>query len=118
MTIATSSNPYHAGAIMPGKFNGTGLYAILLLLPAIALLCLLVVGFDKSNRKSGSITLRYAAGMLGFLIGTACLLAAGGCGYSAPAGANSGTQRGMTTVMITATSGNLTHTTSVSLTVQ
>jgi hypothetical protein len=45
------------------------------------------------------------------------LLAAGGCGYNANSAAN-GTQRGTTTVMITGTSGILTHSATVTLTAQ
>jgi hypothetical protein len=51
------------------------------------------------------------------LIATACLLAASGCGYNASSAGN-GTQRGSATVMVTGTSGSLTHSASVSLTVQ
>jgi len=58
--------------------------------------------------------LRAAIGGLGLVIILAGLLT--GCGYSAPA--SSGTQRTTYTVMITGTSGTLTHSAAVTLTVQ
>jgi hypothetical protein len=61
--------------------------------------------------------IHYLAGSLTLLIVAGFLLAAGGCGYNAN-NAGNGTQRGTATVMITGTSGSLSHSTSVSLTVQ
>jgi len=51
------------------------------------------------------------------LTADATLSTAGSCGHSG-GGAGTGTQRGMTTAMITGTSGSLSHSASVSLTVQ
>jgi hypothetical protein len=68
---------------------------------------------SRGNKKNN--LLRVAAGAFGLSVLLALLLMANGCGYSAPP---NGTQRGTTTVMITGTSGALSHSTSVTLTVQ
>jgi hypothetical protein len=75
----------------------------------------LVTGPAQKRRIHGRNWLRHLAGSLLLVIATACLLGAGGC-YMKKTG--TGTQRGTTTVMITGTSGSITHSTSVSLTVQ
>jgi|HubBroStandDraft_3_1064219.scaffolds.fasta_scaffold14390_1 hypothetical protein len=65
------------------------------------------------NKKNN--LLRVAAGAFALSMLLALLLTANGCGYSAPP---NGTQPGTTTLMITGTSGALSHSTSVTLTVQ
>jgi uncharacterized protein (TIGR03118 family) len=116
MTIATSSLPYNPAVKMVKNSSG-GIFAAVLPIPALGLLGLLVVG--KGNRQGlrGRKRFRYLTGGLALLIVAGFLLVAGGCGGGNAMGTN-GTQRGMTTVMITGTSGSLSHSTTVSLTVQ
>jgi uncharacterized protein (TIGR03118 family) len=116
LTIMTSSSPYMPAAVMARKSTGN-VFAFLLPIPALGFLGLLVAGegnrlpFDRRRR------IHYLTGTLALLIVVGFLLAAGGCGYNANSVGN-GTQRGTATVMITGTSGSLSHSTSVSLTVQ
>lgn len=116
MTIATSSLPYNP-AVKMAKNSSGGIFAAVLPIPALGLLGLLVVG--KGNRQGLRARKRfhYLTGGLALLIVVGFLLVAGGCGGGNAMGTN-GTQRGMTTVMITGTSGSLSHSTTVSLTVQ
>jgi uncharacterized protein (TIGR03118 family) len=116
MTIATSSSPYNPAVKMVKNSSG-GIFAAVLPIPALGVLGLLVVG--KGNRQGlrGRKRFHYLTGGLALLIVVGALLAAGGCGYNANSAGN-GTQRGTTTVMITGTSGSLSHSTTVSLTVQ
>jgi uncharacterized protein (TIGR03118 family) len=116
MTIATNSSPYMHGQITLGNRNGRT-YAMLLPIPALALLALLLFGGARVERLAGRRWVHGLAGTLAFVIATACVLAAGGCGYNSSTAGN-GTQRGMDTVVITGTSGQLSHSTSVMLTVQ
>ena len=60
---------------------------------------------------------RYLGYALGMVMLSAALLSASGCGGYSSNGTN-GTPRGTTTMMITGTSGSITHTASVTLTVQ
>jgi hypothetical protein len=113
LTIMTNSSPYSAAAVMAKNPSG-GIFALLLPVPALGLL---VAGRGNRSRVSGRKWIHYLAGSLALLFVAGFLLAAGGCGYNAN-NAGNGTQRGMATVMITGTSGNLAHSTSVSLTVQ
>jgi uncharacterized protein (TIGR03118 family) len=115
MTIATSSSPYMPAVKMARNTSG-GIYAMLLPIPAVGLFGVFFFGVPR-KQASATKWVRYLMGSVALLVVTSCLLAASGCGYKAPA-AGSGTQRGMTTVMITGTSGSLSHSTSVSLTVQ
>jgi uncharacterized protein (TIGR03118 family) len=116
LTIMTSSSPYSPAVRMAMNSTG-GIFAAVLPIPALGFLGLLVVG--KGNRLGLRRRKRfyYLTGSLAFLIVVGALLAAGGCGYNANSAGN-GTQRGTTTVMITGTSGSLSHSTSVTLTVQ
>lgn len=116
MTIMTSSLPYNP-AVKMAKNSTEGIFAAVLPIPALGFLGLLVVG--KGNRQSllGRKRFHYLTGSLAIIIVVGALLAAGGCGYNANSAGN-GTQRGMTTVMITGTSGSLSHSASVTLTVQ
>jgi uncharacterized protein (TIGR03118 family) len=116
LTISTSSNPYmHAGLIGGNRIGGR--YAMMLAIPALVLLATFLAGSLRRSLAAGSRWIPSFAGSLVFLIATACLLAASGCGYNASSAGN-GTQRGSATVMVTGTSGSLTHSSSVSLTVQ
>jgi uncharacterized protein (TIGR03118 family) len=116
MTIMTSSSPYNPALKMAKNSTG-GIFAAVLPIPALGFLGLLVVGKGNRQRLLGRKRFHYLTGSLALLIVAGALLAAGGCGYNANSAGN-GTQRGMTTVMITGTSGSLSHSASVTLTVQ
>jgi uncharacterized protein (TIGR03118 family) len=116
MTITTSSSPYNPAVRMARNSTG-GIFATLLPIPTLGLFGLLVVGKKNRQRLQARKWFHYLASSLALLIFAGFLLAAGGCGYNANSTAN-GTQRGTTTVMITGTSGNLTHSATVTLIVQ
>jgi uncharacterized protein (TIGR03118 family) len=116
MTITTSSSPYNPAVRMAKNSTG-GIFAAVLPIPTLGFLGLLVVGKGGRQHLLGRKRFHYLTGSLAFLIVVGALLAAGGCGYNANSAGN-GTQRSMTTVMITGTSGSLSHSTSVTLTVQ
>jgi len=110
LNIATSANPYHPQAVHAG---GLGM-----LMPFSLVGFLGIVLANKRLRPAGKKNnlLRLAAGAFGLVLLLGMLLTASGCGnYSAPP---NGTPRATTTVMITGTSGSLSHSTSVTLTVQ
>ena len=116
LTISTSSNPYMHAGLISGNQPG-GRYAMILPISALVLLATLLAGSIRRNRVAGNKWIPSLAGSLVLLFAMACLLAASGCGYNANNPGN-GTQRGMATMMVTGTSGSLTHSTSVTLTVQ
>jgi uncharacterized protein (TIGR03118 family) len=116
MTITTSSSPYNP-AVRMAKNPTTGIFAALLRVPILGLFGLLVAGKRNRQLLRGRKWFHYMTGSLALLIAAGFLLTAGGCGYNANSASN-GTQRGTTTVMITGTSGNLTHSATVTLTVQ
>jgi hypothetical protein len=103
-------------AVMARKSTGN-VFAFLLPIPALGFLGLLVAGEGNRLPFYRRRRIHYLTGTLALLIVVGFLLAAGGCGYNANSVGN-GTQRGTATVMITGTSGSLSHSTSVSLTVQ
>jgi hypothetical protein len=115
VTIATSSNPYQLMASGTGNNPAPSVFAMLLPLPAVGFLGLMIAGSGDKRRFQRRKWLHHLTGSLLLVIATAFLLGASGC-YSKKAG--TGTQRGTTTVMITGTSGSITHSTSVTLTVQ
>ena len=116
MTITTSSSPYNP-AVRMAKNSSGGIFATLLPMPTLGLFGLLLAGKRNRQRLQGRKWLHFLAGSFALLIVAGLLLTAGGCGYNANSASN-GTQRGTTTVMITGTSGNLTHSATVTLTVQ
>jgi hypothetical protein len=89
---------------------------MLLLIPGL-LSGLLLFGVGRNKLPSGNHWNYRLGGSLGLLVFSVCLLAASGCGSKGVAAGN-GTQRGTATVMIAGTSGNLSHSTSVTLIVQ
>jgi uncharacterized protein (TIGR03118 family) len=121
MNITTSSSPYHAGALITLANTRTPSYAQYLLIAALGFLALLLARSGRYRHPAGKQRIRRLAYSFGFFIASAGLLAAGGCGYGSgynTTNSGNGTQRGTTTVMITGTSGNLIHSTSVTLTVR
>jgi len=108
LTISTSANPYHPQAV---KAEVLGMFVPFSLLGFLGM----VLANTRSRGNNKNNLLRVAAGAFGLSMLLALLLTATGCGYSAPP---NGTQRGTTTLMITGTSGALSHSTSVTLTVQ
>jgi uncharacterized protein (TIGR03118 family) len=117
MTISTSSSPYMHAGLIDGNQTG-GRYAMVLAIPALVLLATFLAGSIRRSRMAGNKWIPGLAGSLALLFATACLLAASGCGGYGMNNPGNGTQRGMATVIVTGTSGNLTHSTSVTLTVQ
>jgi hypothetical protein len=117
MTISTSSSPYMHAGLLSGNQTG-GRYAMILPMPALVLLGAFLAGSTRRSRMAGNKWIPGLAGSLALLLATASLLAASGCGGYGMNNPGNGTQRGMATVMVTGTSGNLTHSTSVTLTVQ
>jgi uncharacterized protein (TIGR03118 family) len=114
VTISTSSNPYQMLS-SKGNTPSSTVLAMLLPIPAVGFLGLLVVGTGDKRRFHGRKCLQHLTGSLLLMIATACLLGASGC-YKKTTG--TGTQRGTATVMITGTSGSITHSASVTVTVQ
>ena len=117
MTISTSSSPYMHAGLISGNQTG-GRYGMILPIPALVLLGAFLAGSIRRSRMAGNKWSPGLAGSLALLFATACLLAASGCGGYGMNNPGNGTQRGMATVMVTGSSGNLTHSTSVTLTVQ
>jgi uncharacterized protein (TIGR03118 family) len=117
MTISTSSSPYMHAGLISGNQTG-GRYAMILPIPALLLLSAFLAGSIRRSRVAGNKWIPGLAGSLTLLFVSACLLAASGCGGYGMNNPGNGTQRGMATVMVTGTSGSLTHSTSVTLTVQ
>jgi len=116
LTISTSSLPYSA----PNKMamnHGGGILAILLPILGLGFLGLCVAGSCSSGGSAGKRRILNLTGSLALLIVAMWLFTASGCGYNG-GGMGTGTQRGTTTLMITGTSGSLSHSASVSLTVQ
>jgi hypothetical protein len=117
MTISTSSSPYMHAGLVSGNQTG-GRYAMILPIPALLLLGAFLAGSIRSRGVAGNKWIPGFAGSLALLFAMACLLAASGCGGYGSNNPGNGTQRGVATVMVTGTSGNLSHSTSVTLTVQ
>jgi hypothetical protein len=115
VTIGTSSNPYQLMASAKGNNPASTVFAMLLPIPAVGFLGLMIVGTGDKRRFRGRKWLHRLTGGLLLFMATVLLLGASGC-YSKKSG--TGTQRGTTTVMLTGTSGSITHSTSVSVTVQ
>jgi uncharacterized protein (TIGR03118 family) len=114
--ISTSSSPYMHAGVMSGNQSGQ-LYAAILPIPALGLLGTFFFGSIKRRSRGGERWILGLVSSFALLLMTAALLTASGCGYGTNYNGN-GTQRGTATVMITGTSGNLSHSTSVTLTVQ
>jgi uncharacterized protein (TIGR03118 family) len=110
LTIATNGNPYHP------PYSVGGILGMFLPVPLMGLLGLVFVGARSRDARKGWLRAAAGFGGLGLVIILAGLLT--GCGYSAPNNLPPGTQRSTYTVMIIGTSGSLTHSSPVTLTVQ
>jgi hypothetical protein len=120
VNIATSSNPYHPAVIpVRPRFRGRSTPVGLALI--FAALLILAVTARQYSRSSAEIrrTLAKVAGFacLLLLLGTVGLSGCGGGGSNAN-NLPSGTPRGSTTIMLTGTSGSVSHAVSVQLSVQ
>jgi hypothetical protein len=121
MNITTNSSPYHAGIITMMASPRTPKFAAFLLIATLGLLALLLARSGRYRTPGGKQWIRRLAYSFGFFMLASGLFAAGGCGYGSnynTTNTGNGTQRGTTTIMVTGTSGNLIHSTSITLTVQ
>jgi len=109
LSIATNGNPYRPPYSVGAKL------AFLLPVSGLGLLGIVLASKPSRHGNGKNNLLRVAAGSFGLAMTLAILLGASGCGYSRP---QSGTQRATYTVMITGTSGTISHSTPVTLTVQ
>ena len=116
LTITTNSNPYHP-VMISRPIPRDPFFWKLLPIPALALLVMLLFGSRRLEHSAVTPGARFAWAALAMLLAVGTALAATGCGYNSSS-AGTGTQRGADTIMITGTSGQLTHSTSVMLTVQ
>jgi len=108
--LATNSNPYNPRGV-------TGMMGAMLPMAGLGLFGMVIAESrrrKKLQRRAPWIWLRYAFGIL--TLSTAAFVATGCGGYSSSS--SNGTPRGTTTMMVTATSGSITHSTNVTLTVQ
>jgi len=113
VSLATNSNPYNPGGRY-GVMTGMG---ALLPMGGIGLLGMVVVESRRRRKLQQFAWWRWLGYALGIAVLSATVLTATGCGGYGSNSAN-GTPRGTTTMMITGTSGSITHTANVSLTVQ
>jgi uncharacterized protein (TIGR03118 family) len=109
VTLATNSNPY-----MPHSVMGMGM---MLPMVGFGLFGMVVVKSHRRKTLRRRVWWHWLGYALGMVLLAATLFTATGCGGYSSNG-NNGTPRGTTTVMVTATSGSITHSASVSLTVQ
>jgi uncharacterized protein (TIGR03118 family) len=116
VSIHTSSSPYMQAGVINGNPSGL-LYSMLLPIPALGLLGTFLVESIRRQRRAGKKWILGLVSSFALFLLSAALLTASGCGYSSNSSAN-GTQRGTATVLITGTSGNISHSTPVTLVVQ
>lgn len=116
LTIATNSNPYRP-AVKRAVFGMTGTW---IPLSGLGLLGMVVVETRRRRRLVRRFWWRWISYACGFVLLLGIFAGISGCGggSSASMSGGNGTQRGASTVVITATSGSLSHSASVSLTVQ
>lgn len=115
VTIGTNANPYQMMASLQKNTPLSRVFALLLSVPALGFLGLLFAGPRDHSRLLRRNWMKHLSGSLLLLAALASLLGAVGC-YKSKSG--TGTQRGMTTLTITGTSGSITHSVSVPVTVQ
>ena len=123
MTIATTKpgTPYHPMITLPKSGQGPWSYLAipLLLIVALALRKFALAGganLQLGRRRAHSFGL---AGAAALMLVAASLLTLSGCGGgSSNNAASPGTPNGTTTLVVTATSGSISHSTNITLTVQ
>jgi uncharacterized protein (TIGR03118 family) len=113
-TIATNANPYSTASLSIPDLNSR-LLAMLLPVPGLGFLGLLAAGSARKQRLIGQGWPPRLTRSILLLLVTISFLTASGC-YNKKTG--SGTQRSTNTITIMGTSGSLSHTTTVTLTVQ
>ena len=118
LTIATNSNPYHP-AVKHAMFGRIG---TCMPLTGLGLVGMVVVESRRRHRRLlRRFWWRWISYACAFVLLLGIFVGISGCGggsSSASMSAGDGTQRGAATVVITATSGSISHSTNVSLTVQ
>jgi hypothetical protein len=115
VTLQTNSNPYQPAVHMGNMGMG-----MMLPLFTMGIFGMVVAKSRRRRQIAGRYWWRWLGFALGAMLFSVALLSSYGCGggYGGSSSATSGTQRGTTTMMITAQSGSITHSASVSLTVQ
>ncbi len=119
LTLATRmpGGVYGQGFYMPGhplnRMGGAAALAVMCL--GVCVILIYSRGGQFSARKSTRFALLSAASLL--LLGS-LLIGVSGCGGGSKSGTNNGTQAGMSTLVVTATSGQISHSTNIALTVQ
>jgi len=111
LTLATNSNPYNP------RYGMMRAMGMLFPMTGIGLFGMVVVESRRRTKIHRRVWWRWLGYAFGFAILSATLLSVSGCGGYGSKGTN-GTPRGTTTMMFTATSGSITHSTNVTLTVQ
>jgi len=112
VTLATNSNPYQPHA---RGLTGMGAWPTM---SGFGLLGVVLVESRRRKRMQQRDWLRWLSYGLGVVILSAVVFSTCGCGGYKSGSSSSGTPRGTSTMMITATSGAITHSTDVTLTVQ
>ena len=118
LTLATRmpGGVYGQGFYMPGdplnRMGGAAALAVICL--GVCVILIYSRGGQFSARKSTRFALLSAASLL--LLGS-LLIGVSGCGGGSKSGTNNGTQAGMSTLVVTATSGQISHSTNIALTV-
>ena len=122
MTIATTKpgTPYHPMITLPKSGQGPWSYLAiaLLLIAALALRKFALAGagnLQLGRRRAHSFGFVGAAALM---LVAASLLTLSGCGGGSNNTASPGTPNGTTTLVVTATSGSISHSTNITLTVQ
>jgi uncharacterized protein (TIGR03118 family) len=118
LTLATRmpGGSYGQGFKLPGhplnRIGGASVLAVMCL--GVWVILIYSRGAQFSARKSTRFALLSAASLL--LLGSV-LIGVSGCGGGSNSASNTGTQPGTTTLVVTATSGQISHSTNVALTV-
>jgi uncharacterized protein (TIGR03118 family) len=110
LTIATSANPYHP-AVKRGMFGAW------MPISALGVLGMMLVESRRRRHIVRQVWWRWISYACGLALLLVVFVGVSGCGGYSNNSMPSGTQRGTATVVITATSGSLSHSTNVSLTV-
>lgn len=115
VSLQTNSNPYQPAVKMSGMGMGMGM---ILPLSTMGIFGMVAVESRRRRKTERRYWWRWLGYALGAMLLSAALFSSYGCGGYSSNSATSGTQRGTTTMMITAQSGSITHSANVTLTVQ